>query len=233
MGGGSRNRRIWWLEVPQLSPKIKVTASYPHTPRLLRLDFHTHPTEFPASKLRTPLAPQKRMRYQLADLVHLLRASLYVYRPRILLLYDEGGVKSKQKQKKKQQKKQHKPKTKRAQTGGRLVAFQAEESDTSHGDPIALTLYIRLAPGCRPPSPLRRLSLHFSCPLLPRDRFQYGVCDTLHGKYRVCQDLTYLRSPGRACVPDVGPGRDRTRCSVFRLRPPNTPKSYCKFDFSF
>ena len=152
--------------------------------------------------------------YTLADLALLLRASLYEYRPKVRIQYQKSN------------KKKH-------VQFGRMVSYMAQEADEPDRD-ICLTLYLKVGPRCKWPKStkiLHRVNLTIACPLLPRSLYQYGVCDTLRGRYRTCSDFQYLKRPGRALVPDVGPSRDRTRCAVFWMRTGNLPKSYCKFDF--
>jgi hypothetical protein len=158
--------------------------------------------------------------YTLSDLALLLRASLYEYRPRLRIHYH------------KRRKLRNTEKGKHVEFG-RLVSYMAHESDEPEGD-TCLTLYLKVGPRCKWPKStkiLHRVNLTIACPLLPRSLYQYGVCDTLRGRYRTCSDIQYLKRPGRALVPDVGPSRDRTRCAVFWMRTGNLPKSYCKFDF--
>ena len=197
--------RVWKLQNKNPLPRIAVTQRQSN---LYVLDVH--------SRFRSSLRYRRQtVPYNLTSLALLLRASLYALRPAIKMEYKCDG--------------------KRVVARGRIVACRSEEVDAPTSPHLAhLTLFVKLDPTSCPIQPVMKwVNLVIQCPLLPKDRYQYGVCDTLHAKYRVCSDMEYLRAPGRSLVPDVGPSKDRTRCAVFLLRPGTNPLSYCKLDFSF
>ena len=228
----STQRPQWTLRNSNPLPKAK-TKQLSVTPGgrcNLAISFYVRPgrlntpqslTVLPSWKLRANLRKKLVQRYDLTYFTHLITSCLgtipgvKLERPTVTLQYQRPRSQA------------------RRTVTGKIIAIHSLSNDDPHYDRyqgIYLTLVVRLKKGCQLPTNLRKINLQVIGHLLPRDTFQYGVCDKVRSRFRACSDQEYLTNPGRGTIPWVSPGGGSNMCQIFYLRDHQSPDTYCKFD---
>jgi hypothetical protein len=91
------------------------------------------------------------------------------------------------------------------------------------------SLFLKVPSSCTIPKTIKQVKIMIKGQLLPKKKYYYGICDSLHDDFVHCSDYEYLQNPGPAIVPFTGVSDDRESCSAFYIRPNTNPQSYCKF----
>ncbi len=206
--------RNWSCKNTSKLKSAKVTRPYRDNKNLYRINFSVMKDGFPDYRLKFR---DKIISLDQVQISRLLRATLNEYRPKCCLHF----------------------KTKKGEpraVTGRIISFYYlpdNQSKYKVGEPFPFVLYFKMSSKYKLPNTLKKIKLNISSKLLPKKIYQYGFCDVYGDKFNKCTDSEYLTAPGISLVPDNGVNKGRSQCMVFRLRPPNSPKSYCKFDIGF
>ena len=206
--------RKWSFTNLRKFKSANVTKPYNNHKNIYRLSFSVMNGGFPDSNV---IFNNIKITLDQTQIARLLRATLNEYQPKCCLGYKTKGGKSRA-------------------ISGKIISFYYLPNNQSKykvNDKNPFVVYLKLYPQYRLPLNLKNIKINIRSRLLPRKKYQYGFCDTYGSKFKVCTDKEYMSSPGISLVPDNGVSKGRTQCMVFRLRPPQSPKTYCKFDIGF
>jgi hypothetical protein len=183
---------------------------------LMRLNCFAIANNVPTWKLNFK---SKKCNLDQSHILNLLRATSYTKKPTCIMSWKVKGKKVS---------------TKKC----RIISSEGLDSGTADslekntvGSPMDghISLFLKVPNGCVIPSVIKRVKLVINGQLLPKNKFQYAICDSLRADFTACSDYEYLQNPGPAIVPFTGVSDDRNSCSAYLVRPNSNLKSYCKF----
>lgn len=207
---------MWKAKTTHRIDRGTLQSAVNYNSNMMRLDLFAKNHNVPDWKLRFR---NKRITLDQSHILHLLNSTFYGVKPTCQIRYKT-------------------PRGKRQVRVARIFATSGAESghlftlqkySTSVPKDGYWSLFLKFPRGCKTPKTITNVSVKIQGFLLPKKKFQYGICDTLHADFVPCNDIDYLYNPGKAVVPYTGVSGERDSCSAFLIRPNSNLKSYCKF----